>query len=215
MNSGNSGSNGRSSGTYVSTASMPRAASVRQVAYLSLQTSVVASGEIATRTPASVNWFTCSANTLNSSSIVGTTSPMRSTWQISAMTARYIGSVESGTGCALSPAYTAGDNGLTSATTTRPPPVARTARWNARTSGTRRDPAVTSTLSDTVRLRLQVLHTNGFTCGQGTCEATATHHVQACRRDAGCRTQRNQVVGGERLARRKRSSGAQRAPARR
>ncbi len=45
-------------------------------------------------------------------------------------------------------ACTAGDSGFTSVTTTLPPRCWATARWNARTSGTRREPAVMSTLSD-------------------------------------------------------------------
>ncbi len=76
MNSGKSGSAGSSEGRCVSAAAMPHSFSTRHAGYLSLQTVVVAGGDTATRIPRSAKRAVCSANSVSSSSMVGTTSPM-------------------------------------------------------------------------------------------------------------------------------------------
>src|SRR4051812_24325867 len=110
-----------------------------------------------------------------------------------------------------------GESGLMSVTVTVPPPVARSARWNACTSATRLEPAVMRTLSDTSALwkaELKALVRHGFALRDGTREPFADDRVEACRRHAVRRSQRDEIGSGNGRASGKMTCGAQRTSAR-
>src|SRR5579862_6040706 len=148
MNSGKTGDAGISVGKNDSAAATPRRRSSWQAASLSLQAAVVSGGDTMTHTPAAAKRARALANSVSSSSIVGITTPTRSPTAMARISSRYVGSVHTGTWYAPSLVHTAGDNGFTSVTRTRPPPARANAVRNALTSGTRRDAAVMSTLCD-------------------------------------------------------------------
>src|SRR6187200_1354748 len=104
-----------------------------------------------------------------------------------------------------------------SQTMTRPPPLARSAAWNACTSATRRDAAVISTLHGMTLLRFgdDVVPGQRLTGGNRAAGAAAEHEVDRVRRNALRRTQRDHVSRHQALAGEQRAAGVQPAPARR
>src|SRR5437879_5142143 len=97
------------------------------------------------------------------------------------------------------------------------PPVGATARLNARTSGTRRDAAVTRTLIGIKHPRpgfLQILDTKQLVAGDGTANGETDELAQVVGGETVTGAQRDDIVGDNHVARLERSGRAEAAPAR-